>query len=124
MSSNKSNVYDFEEPRFNRRRSKVIDMPDTSGRYRMIIFRPSSYEETQGIIDNLKSRKPVVVNLDEIDVQVAQRILDFISGAVYALGGDIRKAARNIFLVVPSNVDIQTNLDSADSGYDRVTNIL
>ena len=80
---------------------------------KMIIFQPSSYDETQSVIDNLKSRKPIIVNLDEIDVAVAQRILDFISGAVYALGGDIKKAARNIFVVAPSNVEVVTGIEGA-----------
>ncbi|MBQ9942717.1 MAG: cell division protein SepF [Christensenellaceae bacterium] len=110
----------YEEPSFaNRgsRRSKVIAMPDsksTGAQMKMIIFRPTSYDETQDVIDNLKARKPIIVNLDEIDMAVAQRILDFISGAVYALGGDIKKAARNIFVVAPSNVEVSSHEDTAD----------
>lgn len=110
---------DYQEPNFSRRRSKVIAMPETrryengSTQMKMIIFRPTSYDETQIVIDNLKSRKPIIVNLDEIEVSVAQRILDFISGAVYALGGDIKKAARNIFVVAPSNVEVSTNIREA-----------
>lgn len=77
----------------------------------LLIYKPSSYEETQNIIDNLKVNRPIIVNLDELDTDVAQRILDFISGAVYALSGNIRKAARNIFVVAPNNVDVTTNLN-------------
>ncbi|MBD5560740.1 MAG: cell division protein SepF [Clostridia bacterium] len=76
----------------------------------LLIYKPSSYEETQNIIDNLKNNRPIIVNLDELDTDVAQRILDFISGAVYALSGNIRKAARNIFVVAPNEVDVSTNL--------------
>lgn len=110
---------EYQEPTFSRRRSKVIEMPETrrsadgNQQMKMIIFQPSSYDETQSVIDNLKSRKPIIVNLDEIDVAVAQRILDFISGAVYALGGDIKKAARNIFVVAPSNVEVVTGIEGA-----------
>lgn len=78
----------------------------------LLIYKPSSYEETQDIIDNLKNNRPIIVNLDELDTDVAQRILDFISGAVYALSGNIRKAARNIFVVAPNDVDVSTNLGS------------
>jgi len=116
----------YAEPSFSaRRRSKVIAMPEGrslgngSVQMKMIIFRPTSYDETQVVIDSLKSRKPIVVNLDEIDVAVAQRILDFISGAVYALGGDIKKAARNIFVVAPSNVEITTNIHGAGGAVDE-----
>jgi len=111
------------EPDYSRRRSKIIAMPentrnaDGSLRMKMMIYRPTSYEDTQSVIDNLKSRKPIIMNLDEIDVKLAQRILDFVSGAVYALGGDIRKAARNIFVIAPSNVDIATNLEDENVEY-------
>jgi len=111
----------YEEPSFTGGRSKVINMPesrqtvDAQMNMNMVIFCPTNYEQTQSLIDNLKERKPVIVNLDEIDVAVAQRILDFISGAVYALGGDVKKVARNIFVVVPYNVSISTNVDEHTS---------
>lgn len=123
----------YEEPSFSRRRSKVIEMPENrrgangEPQMRMIIFRPTSYDETQDVIDNLKSRKPIIVNLDEIDVSVAQRILDFISGAVYALGGDIKKAARNIFVVAPSNVEVTTNEQGSSASeptYDDLSDMM
>jgi cell division inhibitor SepF len=88
---------------------KISGIPDTS-KVRVLIYKPVSYEDTQSIIDNLKEKKPIIVNLDELDTDVAQRILDFISGAVYALSGNIRKAARNIFVVAPYNVDVSTNM--------------
>lgn len=113
----------YQEPVFTRERAKVIPMPDRRGEaaatMTMIIFRPTAYDQTQGVIDSLKTRKPIIVNLDEIDVAVAQRILDFLSGAVYAIGGDIRKAARNIFVVVPSNVEISTTVDSTEKMYEK-----
>ena len=86
---------------------KVVEMPDPS-KVKVIIYKPASYEDAQTIIDNLKERKSIVVNLDELETDIAQRILDFISGAVYALNGNIRKAARNIFVVAPFNVDVST----------------
>ena len=103
-------------------RSNVVTMNDysqargttsfVSGNMKMVIFKPSSYDETESVIDSLKANKPIVINLDEINPQVAQRILDFISGAVYAVNGDIRRAARNIFVVAPSNIEISsTGLD-------------
>jgi cell division inhibitor SepF len=94
--------------------AKMVGIPDTS-KVRVLIYKPVSYEDTQSIIDNLKERKPIIVNLDELDTDVAQRILDFVSGAVYALNGNIRKAARNIFVVAPYNVDVSTNTADAAS---------
>ena len=122
----------YEEPSISSRRaqegrSKVISMPEytrpSTGMavgerdMKMVIFKPSSYDETESVIDSLRERKPIVVNLDEINPAVAQRILDFISGAVYALNGDIRRAARNIFVVAPPKIEIATNeLEDDDNG--------
>ncbi|MEA4854472.1 MAG: cell division protein SepF [Christensenella sp.] len=106
-----------EEKRINKKKgetAKMVGVPDTS-KVRVLIYKPVSYEDTQSIIDNLKERKPIIVNLDELDTDVAQRILDFVSGAVYALNGNIRKAARNIFVVAPYNVDVSTNTAEAAS---------
>ena len=99
-----------------RKQGKVIGLPNSASKMRMLVFQPSSYEEAECIIDNLKARKPVIMNLDEMDVQLGQRILDFVGGAVYSLGGDIKKVARSIFVVAPSNVDIAQN---ADERYSR-----
>ncbi len=119
---------DFEnhsEPIFSQGRPKVVNMADNSMRgyeqqtesINMVIFKPVEYEQAQTIIDYLKLQKPIIVNLDEIELSIAQRILDFITGAVYALAGDIKKAARNIFVVVPSNVEISNaNDQTADAG--------
>lgn len=120
----------YDEPSAASRRSsgksKVISMPEYTRPssamsvgerdMKMVIFKPSSYDETEGVIDSLRARKPIVVNLDEINPAVAQRILDFISGAVYALNGDIRRAARNIFVVAPSNIEISSNEEDAYDG--------
>ena len=98
-----------EDSRFSKRRGgKVVGLP-SAVKMRMIVYQPKSNEDTQDIIDNLKARKPVVINLDEMDNETAQRVLDFVSGAVYALNGNIKKVARGIFVIAPSNVDISTN---------------
>ncbi|MCR5617239.1 MAG: cell division protein SepF [Clostridiales bacterium] len=79
------------------------------------IFHPQSYEDATIIIDNLRSRRPIIINIDEIDVKLAQRILDFVSGAVMALNGNIEKAGRNIYAVTPSNISISVGTnDTAD----------
>ncbi len=82
-----------------------------SGGMKMIVYHPVSYEDTQIIIDNLKSRKPVIVNMEELDMDCAQRILDFLSGAVYALNGTMCKISRGIFVVAPNNYDVVGNND-------------
>lgn len=105
-----------EEQRFSRRKQpKVVGIPNSAAKMRMLVFQPSSYEEAECIIDNLKARKPVIMNLDDLDVELGQRILDFVGGAVYSLNGDIKKVARSIFVVAPSNVDVAQSVDERGS---------
>lgn len=108
----------YEEPeprprRATRQQSKVVNMPTaaSASRMQMLLFQPCSLEEAESIIDNLKARKPVIMNLDELDVELGQRILDFVGGAVYSLNGDIKKVARSIFVVAPPNVDVSQSID-------------
>lgn len=97
--------------------SKISSIPSDPSKVRVLIYKPLSYEDTQNIIDNLKEKKSIVVNLDDLEIDVAQRILDFISGAVYALNGSIRKAARNIFVIAPFNVDVSSNSNDFQDEY-------
>ncbi|OGX60707.1 MAG: cell division protein SepF [Paenibacillus sp. RIFOXYA1_FULL_44_5] len=74
---------------------------------RVVLTEPRSYEETQEIADHLRSRKPAVVNLQRVRPDQAMRIVDFLSGTVYALNGSISKIGPNIFLCTPDTVEIQ-----------------
>ena len=87
---------------------ETVPMPNVAA-MKMIVYHPVSYEDAQNIIDNLKARKPVIVNMEELDVAAAQRILDFISGAIYALSGTSAKISRGIFVVAPTNYDVIGN---------------
>lgn len=77
---------------------------------KMMVYQPSNSDDTQAIIDNIRAHKPVIINLEAQDVDVSQRILDYVSGGVYALGGSIYKVARGIFVLAPQNVDINGNM--------------
>lgn len=77
----------------------------------LVIFKPKSFEETSDIADKLKDSKPVVVNLEDLDNEVARKCFDFFSGAVYALNGSMQKVSKNIFVLAPHNVDLK-NIDS------------
>ncbi|MFO7295113.1 MAG: cell division protein SepF [Caldicoprobacter sp.] len=104
-------VQELEEPSFwsRQRKGKVVNI-HTSSYVKVVIYQPVSFEDTQTIINNLKSRKPIVVNLEALDMPLAQRVLDFISGAVYALDGTIQKVSRGIFVLAPSNIEIVGNI--------------
>ncbi|WP_431308869.1 cell division protein SepF [Halalkalibacter flavus] len=72
----------------------------------MILLEPRTYDEAQEIADHLKNRKAVIINLQRISHDQAKRVVDFLSGTVYAIGGDIQKVGSNIFLCTPDNVDV------------------
>lgn len=74
---------------------------------RVILSEPRSYDETQDIADHLRSRRTVVVNLQRLRQDQAVRIVDFLSGTVYALNGAISKIGPSIFLCTPDTVEIQ-----------------
>lgn len=77
---------------------------------KVILVEPRVYAEAQDITDHLKNRRPVVVNLQRIGREEGRQIVDFLSGAVYALGGDIQKVGSSIFLCTPDNVEISGNI--------------
>ncbi len=80
---------------------------------KMVVYHPVSYEDTQNIIDNLKSRKPVIVNMEELEIDCAQHT-GLYGGAIYALDGTIYKISRGIFVVAPTNYDVIGNDDRTD----------
>jgi len=75
---------------------------------RVVVIEPSNFDDVQGIADNLKNRRPVIINLEQAEPELAKRIVDFVSGATYALDGNMQKVGKGIFLFVPSNVDIDS----------------
>lgn len=77
---------------------------------RVVVVEPRSFDEVQGITDNLKNRRPVIVNLEQAEPDLAKRVVDFVSGATYALNGSLQKVGNGIFLFVPNNVDIASEL--------------
>lgn len=73
---------------------------------KVILCEPRSYHEAQEIADNLVNRRSVVINLEKIDREQAKRIIDFLSGTVYAIHGNIQKLGTKTFLCTPDNVEI------------------
>ena len=99
------------EPTFQtkNKKGKVVNIHQSTY-VKVVVYQALTYDDTQNIVDNLKSRKPIIVNLDSLEQDLAQRVLDFLSGSVYALDGTIQKVSRSIFVLVPSNIDIIGNI--------------
>jgi len=79
---------------------------NTNVQMQVVIIKPSCYEDAQEICDQIKTKRPVVVNLEKVEYPIAQRIMDFLSGTCYSLEGSIQRVANNIFIIAPANVDI------------------
>ena len=74
---------------------------------KMILLEPRAYSESQQIADHLKNRNSVVVNLKRVTSDQAKRIIDFLSGCIYAIGGTMQKVGVGIYLCAPKNVNVQ-----------------
>lgn len=101
-------------------REKVVPMSNRSvaSAFKLMVIEPEGFEECPKLVDSLKSRKPVIINLEKIDSDTARKIFDFLSGATYALNGNVQKVANNIFIFAPDNVDISSTSEAAPKGFD------
>lgn len=95
------------------KKSNVVNIHTASSPMKVVLVEPTSYDEVQSICDDLKSKKPIIINFEEMDKEVARRMVDFVSGAVYALDGTIQKVSNGIVLVAPSNVDVLGNIKNS-----------
>ncbi|MBQ9365752.1 MAG: cell division protein SepF [Schwartzia sp.] len=85
---------------------------------KVLVIEPQSFDDVQQIADSLKEKKPVVVNFERTDAEDAKRIIDFLSGTVYSLKGDIKKVGHNVFLCAPNNVNVSFTKDHATGNLD------
>ncbi|SDG95569.1 cell division inhibitor SepF [Alteribacillus persepolensis] len=97
---------DQEDENYDTRGKNVVSLQSVQQSAKMMLVEPRTYDEAQDIADHLKNRKSVIINVQRIPNDQAKRIIDFLSGTVYAIGGDIQKVGRNIFLCTPDNVDV------------------
>lgn len=84
----------------------VVSLQNLQKSSKVILVEPRVYAEAQDISEHLKNKRSVVVNLQRIDKDQGIRIVDFLSGTVYALGGDIQRIGTDIFLCAPDTVEV------------------
>ena len=77
-----------------------------TSQFKMVVIEPNSFEECPKLVDSLKAKKPVIINLENLETDIARKIFDFLSGATYALNGNVQKVTNNIFVFAPENVDV------------------
>ncbi len=84
-----------------------------SGAFRMVVIEPKNIDECRKLIDNLRANKPIIINLEKVETDLARKMFDFLSGATYALKGSIQRINQNIYLFAPHNVNIKAMVDRA-----------
>ena len=94
-----------------KRSNKVVNI-HTSASAKVLITKPTAYEEAMEICDAIRNRRIVVVNTTNLDIRTAQRLLDFIGGSCYAIHGDIQEIEKRVYLLSPSNVEVTSELKS------------
>lgn len=95
-------------------RTNLVDL-NNPNHMKVIVYKPTKYSDAEQIVKNLKLKKPVVVNLEEVEVELARKIFNFCSGAICALDGEMRKISKEIFILAPNNVTLDAD-KAMDSG--------
>jgi len=105
--------YQLEELPINTRTKKVnnnVVNIHSAGNMKLVVHEPLTYEDAPKIVDDLKIRKTVVVNLEQLEPNLKRQIFDFINGGLYSLEGNIQKVTKDIFVLAPNNVEIDGNI--------------
>ncbi len=97
---------------------KASEAVEEDGSTKLVLLEPRAFSETQQIADQLKNRNTVVVNLKRVTSEQAKRIVDFLSGTIYAIGGDLQKVGGGIFLCTPNNVKVNGKITDETEGKD------
>ncbi len=84
-----------------------------SGPFKMVVIEPKSLDECRKLVDNLRARKPVIINLERVETDLARKMFDFLGGATYALSGTVQRINPNIYIFAPNNVNIKAMVDRA-----------
>lgn len=92
------------------KQQNVVSLQSIQKSSKLVLLEPRAYADAQEIADHLNNRRGVVVNLQRISPDQARRIVDFLSGTVYAISGDIQRIGSNIFLCTPENVDVSGSI--------------
>ncbi len=81
----------------------------------VVLFRPSSFSDTSKAADDLRARKAVIVNMENVDKAMSRRVVDFLSGCAYAVDGKVKKIAQSTYLFCPHHMDVQGELENVPS---------
>ena len=101
-------------------KGQVVSM-STGSKQEVVLFRPTSFHDTSKAADDLRSRKAVVLNLENVDKAMSRRVVDFLSGCVYALDGSVKKVAQSAYIFCPHNMDVVGDLEAIQAEIESYT---
>lgn len=104
------------------REHKVLNMQHggsqaTSSRkqFKLVVTEPKSFDECPDLVRSLRNKKPIIINLEKLNKEVARKIFDFLMGATFAIDGHVQRVSNNIFVFTPQDVDVLSGLDVSES---------
>ena len=86
-----------------------------SGKQEVVLFRPTTFNDTSKAADDLRDKKAIIVNMENVDKALARRVVDFLSGCAYSLDGKVNKIAQSTYLFVPHSMDVVGDLENAQA---------
>ena len=112
----------WQEPELKKsKKAQLVSIPTANRSMEMVLIKAKSYNDMQSIAQHIKDRKVAIVNFEDMDKETAQRMVDFLSGAVFALDGVPKKVSGSTFLFSSSNVDLNGQIMENDStGHEAV----
>ena len=98
---------------------QVINM-SSSGKQEVVLFHAKTFDDAAKAADELRRRKAVILNMENVDKALTRRVVDFLSGSVYALDGRVKKVAQSTYLFCPHNMDVVGDLESIQADTDSL----
>ena len=89
---------------------QVLNM--SSGKQEVVLFHAKAFDDAAKAADELRKRRAVILNMENVDKALTRRVVDFLSGSVYALDGRVKKVAQSTYLFCPHNMDVVGDLES------------
>ncbi len=110
------------QPRPENKDSRVVPIAPApvkgaTTQFKLVVTEPQTFDECPKLVDSLKARKPIIINLEKVETDVARKIFDFLSGATYALSGNVQRISSNIFVFTPENVEVMAGADNRSYSY-------
>lgn len=106
------------KPTYNKKQ-KVVPMRGNTNSSKIVVLKPKCFNDSMLVADELKERRPVVINVGSLDTDEARRVVDFVAGTAYGLNGNMQKIAGGIFIATPAHVDILGEvLEDSGAGFE------